>query len=59
MFSFAGVKPFDGDGWGTGFTVTVPDGQASGPLFVGLKILPDPDPMLPDSGLPDKSGVPF
>jgi len=23
MFSFAGVKPFDGDGWGAGFTVTV------------------------------------
>src|SRR5262249_28349010 len=38
-----------------GFSVTVPAGQASGPLFVGLQILPDSS--LPDAGLPDKSGV--
>jgi DNA-binding beta-propeller fold protein YncE len=37
------------------FSVTVPPGQASGPLFVGLKIIPDSS--LPDAGLPDKSGV--
>jgi hypothetical protein len=38
-----------------GFAVTLPAGLASGPLFVGLRIIPDPG--VPDAGSSDKSGV--
>ena len=38
-----------------GFSVTVPAGQPSGPAFLGLRIVADP--MVPEAGLYDKSGV--
>src|SRR6516164_5418714 len=38
-----------------GFSVTVPAGQASGPMFIGLRIIPDP--AVPETGQYDKSGV--
>src|SRR5207249_3967954 len=38
-----------------GFAITLPTGLPSGPLFVGVRI--DPDPAVLDAGLFDKSGV--
>jgi hypothetical protein len=39
----------------SGFAVTIPAGVASGPAFLGLRIVADPN--APESGLYDKSGV--
>ncbi len=38
-----------------GFNVTIPAGQASGPMEIGLRIIPDPT--MSSAGLYDKSGV--
>ena len=38
-----------------GFSVTVPAGWASGPAYLGLRIVADP--AVPEAGLYDKSGV--
>jgi hypothetical protein len=38
-----------------GFQVTLPGNLLSGPCFVGLRLLPDP--LVPDAGSSDKSGV--
>jgi hypothetical protein len=38
-----------------GFSVTIPAGQASGPMYIGLRIIPDP--AVPEAGQYDKSGV--
>jgi hypothetical protein len=39
----------------TGFSVTVPASELSGPMFLGLRIVADPS--VPEAGLYDKSGV--
>jgi hypothetical protein len=38
-----------------GFSVTLPAGQTSGPAYIGLRIVADPQ--VPEAGLYDKSGV--
>ena len=38
-----------------GFSVTLPAGQTSGPAYIGLRIVADPQ--VPEAGLNDKSGV--
>ena len=38
-----------------GFSVTLPAGWASGPAYLGLRIVADP--AVPEAGLYDKSGV--